>query len=156
MSPQHDGLVDLSGAIQRRRHPGWGWRPRGAIARAAERHLADHEVETGGALCLVADLLDRTHAASGLDVEIGHEELFGEGFGMSQHVPARAEHDAVSVEDELVLAADRVDVGNEGPVVRGALCDHRFALHAFARMVGGAVDVDEQLSAVVRLPRHRA
>src|SRR5581483_260546 len=75
---------------------------------------------------------------------------------MRQQLASRAEDAAVAVEDELVLPADRVDVGDEGAVVGRALGDHPLALDSLGRVVGRAVDVDQQLRAVLRLPRHRA
>src|SRR4051794_33022199 len=68
----------------------------------------------------------------------------------------RVEDDAVAIEDQLVLAAHGVHPGDECAVVRGAAGDHRLAGSALAVVVGGPVDVDQDLSPVVRLPGHRA
>src|SRR6266550_2908790 len=68
----------------------------------------------------------------------------------------RVEDDTVAVEDQLVLAAHRVDPGHKGAVVGGAAADHRLAWPALAVVVGRTVDVDQELGAMVCLPSHRA
>ena len=75
---------------------------------------------------------------------------------MREHLAARPEHHAVAVEDQLVLPAHRVDIGDERAVVGGALRDHLLPLHALACVVRRAVDVDQDLGAMVGLPCHRA
>src|SRR5438132_11676980 len=73
---------------------------------------------------------------------------------MSDHLAARVEDDAVAVEDQLVLAADGVDVGDVGTVVDGAPAHHLLTRAPLALVIRRAVDVDEQLDAVLRLPCH--
>src|SRR4029077_12740495 len=59
-------------------------------------------------------------------------------------------------EDKLVLATDLVDVSDVRPIVRRATGDHLLARSAFAAVVRRAVDVDQELGAVIGLPGHRA
>src|SRR5258708_39751719 len=75
---------------------------------------------------------------------------------MCEQLAVRAEDNAVAIENKLVLAADEVDVSDEGSVVRGSSRDHFFAGPALAGVIRRTVDVDQQLGAVVRLPCHRA
>ena len=75
---------------------------------------------------------------------------------MGEHLALRSEDHAVAIEDQLVLAADRVHPCDERAVISGPAGDHRLARAALAFVVGRAVDVDHQLDAVVSLPRHRA
>ena len=74
---------------------------------------------------------------------------------MRQLAPVRIEHHAVAVEDELVLTAHGVHPRHEGAVVGRAPTDHRFTRGALTVVVWGAVDVDQDLRAVMRLPGHR-
>src|SRR6266567_8400990 len=74
---------------------------------------------------------------------------------MGKQLATRTEDHAVPIEDQLVLASDQVYVCHVGAVVGGASGDHLFARRALARVIRRPVDVDQELSAVVRLPRHR-
>ena len=74
---------------------------------------------------------------------------------MREQAAVRVEDDAVAVEDQLVLTADGVHPGEERAVVGGAARDHRLAWRALAVVVRRAVDVDQDLGSVVRLPGHR-
>src|SRR6266849_1924936 len=88
-------------------------------------------------------------------VDATKEQLLLERGGPGDEASVRVEHDAVAVEDKLVLAADRVDPYHVRAVVDRALGDHRLTGRALAVVVRRAVDVDQELSSVVRLPRHR-
>src|ERR1700730_9406957 len=68
----------------------------------------------------------------------------------------RSEDDAVAIEDELVLAPDLIHIGDERAVVGGPARHHLLARSPFAGVVWRAVDVDQQVGAVVSLKRHRA
>src|SRR5260370_33101022 len=74
---------------------------------------------------------------------------------MRKHFALRAEDNAVAVEDKLVLAADFIDVSDVRPVVGRSPGDHLFTWAALAVVVRRTVDVDQELGAVVGLPRHR-
>ena len=88
-------------------------------------------------------------------VEVADQELLDERGRVRDHAPMGIEDDAVAVEDQLVLAAHGVDPGHERAVVGGAPADHLLARPPLAVVVRRAVDVDQKLRAVVRLPGHR-
>src|SRR6185503_9114960 len=64
-----------------------------------------------------------------------------------QHLALVIEHDGVSVEDELVLAADGVDEGDVADVVSRAGRKHLLSLPLLADVERRGGDVDEELRA---------
>ena len=81
----------------------------------------------------------------GLDVD--HEQRLFEPGRAREHLALVIEHDGVSVEDELVLAADGVDEGDVADVVSRAGRKHLLALPLLADVERRGGDVDEELRA---------
>ncbi len=81
--------------------------------------------------------------------EVGDEEVFFEVFGLGDDVALGVEEDGVAVEDEFVVAADLVDVG-DGEVPAASLVGEEFvAVVVFSEYEGGGGDVEEELGAGV-------
>src|SRR5712692_8190268 len=104
----------------------------------------------------MADLFVRSVQRRGARIDVADEEVFPERCRAGKNLALGSKDDAVAVEDQLVLATDCVGVRDVGTVVRGAAGDHVLTWGALAYVVRRTVDVDQQLRAVVRLPRHRA
>ncbi len=121
-----------------------------------DRDLGHLELQPLGALGLVANLLERAVERHRPSVDVAQQQLLFKGRGVREDLAAGPEDDAVAVEDQLVLAADRVDVDDVRAVVGRALGDHLLALDALAGVERRAVDVDQHLGAVLGLPCHRA
>src|SRR5258708_39600817 len=75
---------------------------------------------------------------------------------MRDDLSTRSEYDAVPVEDQLILPTHRVHPRDVSAVVHCALADHRFTWRALSCVVRRSIDVDQELTAVMCLPRHRA
>ena len=117
---EDEGVVDLADGVEGLGH---ALRQRLAVAglEAGDVDLlgAADGLEGGGGLLAVEG---RAEAAveDALDVEVGDEELLLELGGAGDGDAVDVEDDAGAVEDELVLAADGVDVADVEAVVGGA------------------------------------
>ena len=80
-------------------------------------------------------------------VEVDDEERFLEARGSSEHLAFVVEHDGVTVEQQLVLAADEVAESEVRGVVPGARHQHLLAVFGLADVVRRRREVDEQLCA---------
>ena len=80
-------------------------------------------------------------------VDVDDEQRLLETRRAGKHLTLVVEHDGVSVEDELVLAADEVAEREEGGVVPRARDEHLLAILGLADVVGRGGDVHEQLGA---------
>ncbi len=80
-------------------------------------------------------------------VDVDDEQLLFESHRPGEHLSFVVEHDRVPVEDELVLAADRVAQRDEAGVVECAHTQHLFALAILADVERGGGDVRDQLCA---------
>ena len=89
--------------------------------------------------------IEETLAVHRFDRHVGDQELFFEKRGASHQVPVGVEHHAAPVEDELVLTAHLVDVGERAARIRSAGCEHALAGTRLAGMERRTVDVDVQL-----------
>ena len=85
--------------------------------------------------------------ACGAGVEVEDEERLLELGSARDELAVGVEGDALAVEDEFVLPAGHIDVGDEAAVAAGALGEHFAALFAASAMVGGCVDIDDDLRA---------
>ena len=79
------------------------------------------------------------------DVEVGGQKVLGERGTVGDQTALGVEDHRVAVEDQLVLAPDGVHPGHESVRVGGAGGDHLRPQQTLARVVGRAVDVDENL-----------
>ncbi len=77
-------------------------------------------------------------------VEVGDDEGLAELRPAREDRPVLADDEGVAVEDEFVLPADGVDVGDGAPGLRGAARDEFEADVVLVALVGGAVDDGEQ------------
>jgi hypothetical protein len=80
-------------------------------------------------------------------IEVDDEQRFFEAGRAREHLALVVEHDRMTVEDELVLAADEVAEGEVGRVVASARDEHLLAVLRLADVVGRRRQVDEQLRA---------
>ncbi len=86
--------------------------------------------------------------ADGRDrVDVDHEKLLLEPGGAREHLALVVEHDGVAVEDQLVLAADRVAEREEARVVARTHAQHLFTLPVLADVERRRGDVRDQVSA---------
>ena len=131
------GLVHLLHFVHRAAHGRFGG---GSVAGASVVGYADD-----GSLANLAQdvgvLLARTGIPQALakyriDVQIGDDEPVLEGWATGDDRPIRTAYDAGAVEDQFVLPADGVEVGNENAVVGGAGGDHALALGGLAGVEG--------------------
>ena len=87
-------------------------------------------------------------------VDRAEAERFLELWAAREHCAVLVDGEYVAVEDELVLAADRVDEHDRGQVVDRALHEHALAVLAVAGAIGRRGQVHDHLGAAERL-RHR-
>ena len=80
-------------------------------------------------------------------VEIGDEHDLAVLRGPGDDAPIAVDHQRGPVEDELVLPADQVDVDDRAAGLARPLGQHQLAPAHLARVVGRAVDVDDELGA---------
>src|SRR5690606_22247518 len=78
------------------------------------------------------------------EFQVGDEQVFFELGGAGEQAPVGVDDEGAAVEDEFVLAADEVDVGDGGLGFAGPPGAQPEARVAFAALVWGAVDDDEQ------------
>ena len=78
----------------------------------------------------------------GLEVEVADQQLLGERGGAREHRAVGPEDGAAAVEDELVLPADEVAVGDGAEAVARACREHLLARLALAEVVGRGRDVE--------------
>ncbi len=88
-------------------------------------------------------------------LEIGHQDLLGELSGRGHHVAPPVDDERGTVEDELVLSPDLVDVDDGAAGLRRACAEHREALRPPAARVRRGVEVDEEACAGRGLLGHR-
>jgi len=97
---------------------------------------------------------DRLRAAAGvveagaehrLHVQVGHQHLLLELPALGYQLARLVEDEAVAVEHQLVLPPDGVHIAHLGLVVRGAGGHHALPIPPLAHVVGGGVDVHQQL-----------
>src|SRR5262245_10976002 len=86
-----------------------------------------------------------------LDVEVHHEKVFAKALGARQQLTALIENDAAPVEDQLILPADKVEVGDNGAAIGCAGGEHALARGLLAHKVRRGADVEQQLCASGRL-----
>src|SRR5207249_2849908 len=89
----------------------------------------------------------------GLDVD--HQQRLLEARGGGEHAASLVEHERVSVEDELVLAADGVAEGDEARVVPRAGSEHLLPLAVAAEVERRRRNVRDQLRSGEREVRRR-
>ena len=99
----------------------------------------------------------QTAADHFLRLDVDDKQRFLETGCACQHVPFVVEHARVSVENQLVLSADRVAERDEARVVPRARHEHLLALFGASHVERRCRDVDEQLcSAQCEIGRGRA
>ena len=86
----------------------------------------------------------------GVEVDVRDQQLLFELSAAGEHAAFGVAHERVAVEHELVLAADRVQVGDGDQVVGGARGDHARPVEGLPAVVGRGVDVDAELGAAER------
>ena len=79
--------------------------------------------------------------------EVEDEQVLGELCATGHDRTGRIGDHRVPVEDDLVLPADAVDVGDPHAVGRGVLTDPRLPIDALAAVVGGGVEHDDHACA---------
>ncbi len=82
--------------------------------------------------------------ASTRQVEVDHEQGLVELGRPGQHLPGRGDHDRVAVEDQVVLPADHVHVGQGAAGLRGPAGDQLAADVVLLAFVGRAVEHQQQ------------
>ena len=82
-----------------------------------------------------------------VSVDVHEQKRLFELGAAGEQFPVAVKYEALAVEDEFVLAADHVRVGEGDLVGAGALGEHSKALSPLAAMVGRAVDVEHDLGA---------
>ena len=87
------------------------------------------------------------------ELQVGNYQRFLESGSPGGQAPGGIVDDAAAVEDQLVLPAHRVHVGDGKAVVRGTLGDHLFPEGPFAGVEWRGVDVDDQLGPGLALHR---
>ncbi len=140
------GVEQLRQIPARRRRVGAALGREGSEVGHHRRHLARRRPRAGVA---------QARGPRGLDVDVAHQELLGELRRAGDHVAVVVDHERVTVEDQLVLAADERAEGHRGEAVARALGDHLLALAALAGLVGRGGDVEHQPRAGQRLVGHR-
>ena len=80
-----------------------------------------------------------------VEIEVGHHEVFLEGPAARDPLALLVEDEGLPVEDELVLAAHRVDEGQADEIVGGPRGQHLLAELGLARVVGRGVDRHHEL-----------
>src|SRR3989304_5587658 len=115
-------------------------RPRSSHGSVRDEALLDLALVGAEALFAPAGAV-QSRQVERLQVEVDDEEVLLEGRAVGDELAVLVEDHAVAVEDELVLAADHVDVADVDGVVGGARGDHALAEGALALVIGRAVDV---------------
>ncbi len=82
--------------------------------------------------------------SGGLEVDVADQQLLAELRGARDRLAGVVDDEGVTVEDELVLAADERAEGDAREVVARTLREHPLALHALAGVVGRGGDVQQQ------------
>src|SRR5437667_160590 len=80
-----------------------------------------------------------------VEIEVGHHQVFLEGPATRDPLALLVEDEGLPVEDELVLAAHRVDEGQADEIVGGPRGQHLLAELGLARVVGRGVDRHHEL-----------
>jgi hypothetical protein len=83
-------------------------------------------------------------------VDVDHDQRLLEGRGAGDDLALLVDDERVTVEDELVLAADGVHERDPGDVVAGADAEHLLALPPFAEMERRGRDVGDDVCASER------
>ena len=125
-----------------------------ALVRAAVPIPGGGEVDHGriGEVALLAGerapaRVPESPSQRGRGVDLDDEESLLEGGCTGHHASLLVEDEAVPVEDELVLAPDRVYERDPAGVVPGAGREHLFSLFALAHVEGGSRDVRDDVRA---------
>ena len=82
-----------------------------------------------------------------IDVEVGEEKGFVEALGPGEQLARGVEDHAAAIEDQLVLAADEIDVADEDALVGGAGGEELVAVLRLAGVERRAVDIHDHLGA---------
>ncbi len=90
-----------------------------------------------------------TLAEDGIKVELGDDQVFYKGRAASDNVSMLLDHEALAVENEFVLTANEITVGDKRGVVGSARCQETFAGCALAFMIRRGGNVDDQLGVTV-------
>ena len=140
---EHEGFVDL---LDGRKH---------GLDACCHAVVADPGVRDGDLGELLgtrtATRIELPFAERRAHVEVHHEQILDELLGAGHEVTLLVEDDGRPVEHELVLPADEVRVDDRHGRVGGAGRQHRLALSPSLRVVGGRVQVDDELGAARRL-----
>jgi hypothetical protein len=83
-------------------------------------------------------------ARGGGAFDVGDQQLGGEAVGAGQKAAVRGPDHRPAVEDQVVLAADGVEIGHRSADLGGPLLHDGDAPLVFALLVGGGVDVDDE------------
>ena len=90
------------------------------------------------------------------EVEVDHQQVLAELRAAGQHRAGRVDDHRVAVEDQLVLAADQVEVGQGAAGLRRAAGASSSRVSSLSSLVRRAVDDQEQLGAGLAGQGHRA
>ena len=108
--------------------------------------IADvHDREPG--LGVLAARVEQAVPVDGRDRHVDDHQVFDELWGAGEHLTFGVDDERATVEHELVLSADLVDVRDRGVGVLGAGSDHPFASRVLLPVIWRTVDVDAQLGA---------
>ncbi len=115
------------------------------IGRAPAGVADVHDRELG--LGVLAARVEQTVPVHRRDRHVDDHQVFDELWGAGQQLAFGVDHERSTVEHELVLSADLVDVGDRGVGVLGAGGDHPFPSGVLLPVIRRSVDVDAQLGA---------
>ncbi len=144
---EHERLVDLAHRFEQRLDPVCAPGP-------AELRLGDRDLRQLRSP-QASTRIERPAAERGVHVDVADEQVLLELLGPGHEVTALVEQHRRAVEDELVLAADEVDIEDGHRRVGRARREHRLALAQAARVEGRGVDVHDELGATRSLRQDR-
>ncbi|GBD11923.1 hypothetical protein HRbin23_01606 [bacterium HR23] len=142
--PQHQGVVDLAYRVQGRLHTGGdGGALPGAIGGDEDALGGAHMLQEGGIFAGAG--VPQALAQHRFHRQVHHQQVLLELLTPCHQVAFHVKDHAGPVKDQFVLPTHGVHIGDEEEVIAGTGGQHLLPEEALPHVVGGAVDVHDDL-----------